>query len=250
MTTGPRTSWTRVVWSLLILVDVLVLAGFGVTAAIEPYHVLDSEGVERHNFQGLLPTMIVVALRSMTLAAERRMLSVEHPGLVLIGRLASLIAFYYTAQWLYARAHGRWYEVVLGGTFGYGLIGVIAIGVIMLIYNLPQIRPSGRTPALPRRDTPINGNSTEIPDTPRPATDVPPHPTAAATRATKRRALTKDSLFGLVGVFTGVTGLAMGVTNLLRLGVAVLLGTVAVAGITVLLPSESAPHRGDTGPWK
>jgi hypothetical protein len=212
--------WARVIWLLLVLVDVLVVTGFGITAAADPYHVLEGKGVEVRDFPGLLPSMIVITLRSVVLAAERRLLTAGRHGLVLIGRLASLIGFYYTARWLYERAYGRSCEVLLGGTLGYALAGVIGTGLVALIYNLAQLRSAGRT----RSDT------------------------TATARAARRRGLTRDSLFSLVGVFTSVTGLAMGVTDLLRLGLAILLGAVAVAGVAVLLRGQDGWRRRDRTP--
>lgn len=238
MAASPRDTWTSAVWWLLVVVDVLAVAVFAVAAAIDPYHVLEGEGVEVHNFQGLLPLAIVVTLRSMTLAAERRLLPVARGTPVLAGRLASLIGSYYTGRWLYDHAYGRWYEMVLGGTVGYALVGVLGIGLAALIYNLSRIRLTEPPQELPPGDAPTSNTAAtadRTPDAPRPVTVVPPTAASAAATATQRRQLTRDSLFSLVGVFLGVTGLVIGVTNLVRLGLAVLVGAVAVAGIALLV---------------
>jgi len=223
-----RPTWTTVGWRLMVAVDVLVVVVFAVTAAIDPEHVLNMEGVDIQELQGLVPFIVVVALRSMTLVAERRLLPVARGGrLVLAGRLASLLGFFYTGRWMYERNYGRWYEVVLGGTIGYALVGVLGVGLATLIYNLSRIRqaePSRNT--LPSDALPGDtANSKLRPDTTRPV-EAP---------AARRRQLTKDSLFGLVGVFMGVTGLVMGVTNVVRIGVAVLVGGAVVAGLALLL---------------
>jgi len=217
---GLRVVRARVVWRLLVVVDVVLVAVFAVTAALEPYHVLEGEGIEIPHFQGLLPTIIVVALRWMVLAAERRLLPVAHGSLVLAGRLASLIGFYYVAQWMYHDAYGRWHEVVLGGTLGYALVGVAGIGLAALVYHLSRLRSAGSTPTL----RPDDGPTSEVA-----ATADPPPP------AGRRRELTRESLRDLVGVFLGITGLVVGVTDMARLGVAVLVGAFAVAGIALLI---------------
>jgi hypothetical protein len=213
----------------MVAVDVLVVVVFAVTAAIDPEHVLNMEGVDIEAFQGLVPLIVVVALRSMTLVAERRLLPVARGGrLVLASRLASLLGFFYTGRWMYERNYERWYEVVLGGTIGYALVGVLGIGLATLIYNLSRIRqaePSRNTPA---SDAPPSDTATSEP---RPDTSR----LVGAAPAARRRQLTKDSLFGLVGVFMGVTGLVMGVTNVVRIGVAVLVGGAVVAGLALLL---------------
>ncbi|GAA2631291.1 hypothetical protein SMC26_22745 [Actinomadura fulvescens] len=221
-----RPTWTRVVWPLLVVVDVLLVAVFAVTAAIDPEHVLNMEGVDIEAFQGLVPFIVVVVLRSMTLLAERRLLPVARGGLVLAGRLAALLGFFYSGRWMYERAYGRWYEVVLGGTIGYALVGVLGIGLATLIYNLSRMRQTER----PRNTPPPSDTATR--DL-RPSASRP-----AGAPATRRRQLTKDSLFGLVGVFMGVTGLAMGVTNVARIGLAVLVGAASVAGLALLLRTK------------
>lgn len=121
------------IWRLLVAFDAVVVAVFAVTAATEPHHILESNDIEIHNFQGLLPTIIVLALRAMTLATERRLLPAAHGGLVAATRLASLVGFYYLAHWLFFQAYGRWQEVVLGGTLGYALIGITAVTAVGLL---------------------------------------------------------------------------------------------------------------------
>jgi hypothetical protein len=238
MVAGLRTARTSIAWRLLVAVDVLVVVVFAVTAAIEPFHILESSGVEIHNFQGLLPTVIVVTLRSTVLAAERHLLPVAHGRLVLAGRLASLVGFYYLGQWLYHDAHSRWYEVVLGGTLGYAFVGVAGIGLAALVYNLSRIRLTQSTNPVAAGDgaTSDAAGADRGPDAP-----VPVRTGAAevAAPAAQRRQLTRESLFAAVGVFQGVTGLVMGVTNLARVGVAVLVGAVAVAAISVLIRRKS-----------
>ncbi|WP_395111635.1 hypothetical protein [Actinomadura sp. SCN-SB] len=228
-----RKAWPVVAWWSLVGVDVVVVAVFAVTAATDPYHVLEGERVEIHNFQGLLPTAIVVVLRSMTLVAERRLLPVAHGALVLAGRLASLIGFNYIGRWLYERAYGRWYEVILGGTVGYAFAGVLGIGLAALIYNLSRYRI-----VEPGRKRPPGGASIgaadPLPAVPRSATDMTSEPDVSVAPVPGRRQLTRDSLFSVVGVFIGVTGLVMGVTNLVRLGLAVLVGAAVVAAIALL----------------
>ena len=49
----------------------------------------------------------------------------------------------------------------------------------------------------------------------------------------------RGSLSGLVGVFLGITGLVMNVTNAARIAVAILVGGVAAAGIAYLLRRQS-----------
>jgi hypothetical protein len=228
MVASLRPTWTSVVWQLMVAVDVLVVVVFAVTAAIDPEHVLNMEGVDIQAFQGLVPLIVVVALRSMTLVAERRLLAVARGGrLVLAGRLASLLGFFYTGRWMYERNYERWYEVVLGGTIGYALVGLLGIGLATLIYNLSRIRQAEPPRNTPPSDAPPSDTATSElrPDTSQPA----------GAPAAQRRQLTKDSLFGLAGVFTGVTGLVMGVTNVIRIGVAVLVGGAVVAGLALLL---------------
>ena len=228
MVASLRPTWTRVVWQLMVAVDVLVVVVFAVTAAIDPEHVLNMEGVDIEGFQGLVPLIVVLALRSMTLVAERRLLPVARGGrLVLAGRLASLLGFFYTARWMYERNYERWHEVVLGGTIGYALVGVVGIGLATLIYNLSRIRRAEQPRnTLPSAASPSDTAISELrPETTRPV----------GAPSARRRQLTKDSLFGLVGVFTGVTGLVMGVTNVVRIGVAVLVGGAIVTGLALLL---------------
>jgi hypothetical protein len=230
MVTNLRPAWTHVAWRLMVAVDVLVVVVFAVTATVDPEHVLNMQGVDIQAFQGLVPLIVVVALRSMTLVAERRLLPVGRGGLVLVGRLASLLGFFYTGRWMYEQFYGRWYEMVLGGTIGYALVGVLGIGLATLIYNLSGIRqaePSRNTPS--SQMPPSATATTELrADTSRPA----------GAPAARRRQLTKDSLFGLIGVFVGVTGLVMGVTNVVRIGVAVLVGGAVVAGLALFLRIE------------
>ncbi|HEV7899961.1 MAG TPA: hypothetical protein VGP31_19175 [Planosporangium sp.] len=238
MVASLRTAWARGVWRLLVAVDVVLVVVFAVAAAIEPYHILESSGVEIHNFQGLLPTVIVVTLRSTVLVAERRLLPVAHGRLVLAGRLASLMGFYYLAQWLYHDSHGRWYEVVLGGTLGYSFVGVAGIGLAALVYNLSQIWSARPTSPVASGGGPTgDAAANRMPGAPGPAPAVPAPAGApgVAAPAAQRRQLTRQSLFALVGVFQGVTGLVMGVTDMARLGVAVLVGAVAVAAIALLV---------------
>lgn len=221
---GLGGAWTRVLWWLLVVVDVVVVALFAFTAATDPSHVLEGEGVDSENFQGLVPIAIVVALRSMVLAAERRLLPVAR-GLVLASWLVSLVGFYYLGRWVYQYAYRRWLDVVLGGTVGYALVGVAGVGLAALIYNLSRIRSAGPAREPPPGERPTNdatATADQMPDTP-------------GRVAAQRRQLTKESLLSLVGVFVGVTGLVMGVTDIRRLGVAVLVGAVAVAGIALLL---------------
>ncbi|MFC6021103.1 hypothetical protein ACFP2T_33635 [Plantactinospora solaniradicis] len=220
--TGLRVKRADVVWRLLVAVDVVVVTVFAVTAAIEPYHILEDEGIEIHNFQGLLPTMIVVALRWMVLVAERRLLAVAQGRLVFAGRVASLVGFYYLAQWMFHDAHRRWYEVVLGGTLGYALVGVAGLGLAALVYHLPRLW-SVRSTRRPRTD---DGSTSDVATT----RESPP-------AGAQRGELTRASLFDLVGVFLGVTGLLMSVTDMSRLGIAVLVGVLAVGGIALF-------HRG------
>ncbi|MBE1492157.1 hypothetical protein [Plantactinospora soyae] len=219
--TGLRVERASVVWRLLVAVDVVVVTVFAVTAAIEPYQVLEDEGMEIQNFQGLLPTVIVVVLRWMVLAAERRLLAVAQGRLVFAGRVASLIGFYYLAQWMFHDAYGRWYEVVLG----YALVGVAGLGLAALVYHLPRLW-SVRSARSPRPD---DGSTSEVATT---TSEV------ATTReslpaAGRRGELTRASLFDLVGVFLGVTGLLMSVTDMSRLGLAVFVGVLAVGGIAL-----------------
>ena len=75
-------------------------------ATVEPYHVLGSEGVEIQGFQGLLPTIVVLALRAVVVAGERYLLPVPHgPMMVACARLASLAGFFYIGRWGAVRAH-------------------------------------------------------------------------------------------------------------------------------------------------
>jgi hypothetical protein len=214
MTTGSRAG---VIWRFLVAVDVLVVTVFAVTAATDPYHVLEGQGVEIPHFQGLLPTAVVVALRAAVLAIERRLLPTPRGlGLVLAGRLASLIGFFYLGRWLYQYAYGRWIEVVLGGTLGYALVGIAAIGLAALVHGVTRLHSPERTVEEP---TPVTSRPAE-----------PPRP---------RRELAGESLFGLVGVFLGVAGLAMNVSNLARIAVAVVVAGVAVGVIALVLRRQS-----------
>jgi hypothetical protein len=243
METGSRTARVRVLWRLLVAVDVLIVTVFAVVAAIDHYHVLEGQGVEIHNFQGLLPTIVVVVLRSVVLAAERHLLPVTRgPALVLASRLASAVGFFYVGRWLSVRAYGRWQDVLLGGTAGYALVGVASIGLAAAAYALTQVRVADSIPAGPHgqeqaRDPaapdghaadPSRGDATSRPD-----------PVLATATAARHRQLARDSLFGLVGVFLGIAGLVMNVTNVARIAAAIVVAGVAVAGIAYLLRRQT-----------
>ena len=92
MSSARRPLW----WRSLVAADVLIVAAFAVVATVEPYHVLGSEGVEIQGFQGLLPAIVVLALRAVVVAGERYLLPVPHgPMMVACARLASLAGFFY-----------------------------------------------------------------------------------------------------------------------------------------------------------
>jgi hypothetical protein len=236
MEAGGHTRRVTVIWRLLAAFDVVLVTVFAVVAAIDPYHVLEGKGVEIHNFQGLLPTIVVVILRSVVLAADRYLLRVPlGAGLVLGSWLVSLIGFFYTGRWLAVQAYSRWQDVILGGTVGYALVGVAGIGLAVTGHALGQVRLAGSPGIEPPRqpqagDSPPPGQSDDQSQEHARPQDGPTPP---------RRQLARDSLFGLVGVFLGITGLVMNVTNAARIAVAILVGGVAVAGIAYLLRRQS-----------
>lgn len=227
MAASELVGWARTGWRLLVAVDACLVGVFSVTAALDPYHVLEIEGVEIHNFQGLLPSSVVLVLRAAVWVAERRLLAVPRVRSVIFAcRLASLIGFYYAGNWLYHQQYGRWQEVVLGGTIGYALVGVAGVGVAALGHGVTGLGAVGHTPAPVATDE--SAAATTVPAAPAPAA-------SQVTPAAQRRELTKESLFGLVGVFLGVAGLTMSVTSVARIAVAVAVAAAAVAGIAFLL---------------
>lgn len=234
MASHPRAQ--GMVWWLLVGVDTVIVSVFAVTAATEPYHVLESENIEIHNFQGLLPTAIVVTLRCMVLAAERRLLSVAHGGLVAGARLASLIGFFYLGRWLFTQAHRRWQDAVLGGTLGYALVGIAGIGLAALMHSLLRMRAPGLAGNPTGAGASTNGSTAAIEA---PSHHQPPLPMTAgggpAAPAAARRRLTRETLLGLAGLFQGITGLVLGVTNLTRVAVAVLIGAAVVVAVMFLM---------------
>jgi hypothetical protein len=237
MEAGGPTPRVTVIWRLLVAFDVVLVTVFAVVAALDPYHVLEGEGVEIHNFQGLLPTIVVVVLRSVVLAAGWYLLRVPRgTGLVLGSWLVSLIGFFYTGRWLAVQAYSRWQDVILGGTVGYALVGVAGIGLAAMAHALAQLRLAGSPVMEPPRQP-------QADDSPLPAGQAEDRSREQAGPrggpAPPRRQLARDSLFGLVGVFLGIAGLAMNVTNAARIAVAVLVAGVAVAGIAYLLRRQS-----------
>ena len=62
MEAGGPAPRVRVIWRLLAAFDVVLVAVFAVVAALDPYHVLEGQGVEIHNFQGLLPAPFPAAV--------------------------------------------------------------------------------------------------------------------------------------------------------------------------------------------
>jgi hypothetical protein len=233
MTASELVGWARTGWRLLVAVDACLVGVFAVTAALDPHQVLEIEGVEIHNFPGLLPSSVVLVLRAAVWVAERRLLAVPRArSVIFAGRLASLIGFYYAGNWLYHQQYGRWQEVVLGGTIGYALVGVAGVGVAALVHGVTGLDAVGRTAAPAATDE--SAAAATVPATPAPATPGP-----QVTPAAQRRELTKESLFGLVGVFLGVAGLIMSVTSVARIAVAVAVAAVAVAGIAFLLRVRS-----------
>src|SRR5258708_6377433 len=117
MEAGGPAPRARVIWRLLAAFDVVLVGVFAVVAALDPYHVLEGQGAEIHNFQGLLPTVVVVVLRSVVLAAGWYLLRVPRgTGLVLGSWLVSLAGVFYTGRWLAVQAYSRWQDVVLGRT--------------------------------------------------------------------------------------------------------------------------------------
>jgi hypothetical protein len=218
-------------WRSLVATDVLIVAAFAVVATVEPYHVLGSKGVELPGFQGLLPTMVVLALRAVVVAAERYLLPVPHgPMMVACARLASLAGFFYTARWLYAHTYSRWVDFFLGGVLGYALVGVSALGLVASGYSLTRlVSAAPRTPRRPADAGLSTGHVLAAPDT-----------TAAAPSASPRRGLARDSIMGLVGVFLGVAGLIMGVTSIVKIGVAVVIAAAVTAFVAVLIRDRSS----------
>lgn len=242
---SPGGTAHTVIWRALAAVDVMVVAVFAVTAATEPYGVLEQEGVEIHNFQGLLPTVVVVALRSAVLAAERRLLpAARGRRLVFTARIVSLIGFYYGARWLFEQAYGRWQEVVLGGTVGYALVGVAGIGLAVLIHGLTSIRQGSPVSAVPPRGEPTRAAASPAQVTP--GTALPPSAAVQAgpAPAGQRLEVARESLFGLVGVFLGIAGLVMNVTSVARIAAAILIAGAAVACIALFLRGQTGGRAG------
>jgi hypothetical protein len=201
----------------MVAVDVLTVAAFAVIATVEPYHVLGSKGVEIQGFQGLLPAIVVLALRAVAVAGERYLLPVPRgPMMVACARLASLAGFFYTGRWLYERTYSRWEDFFLGGVLGYALVGIAALGLVAFGYSLTRLASAAtRTPRQPA-DT---------------AAGVP--------SSSPRRELTRDSIIGLVGVFLGVAGLIMGVTSVIKIGVAVVIAAAFTAFTAILIRDRS-----------
>ena len=218
-------------WRSLVAADVLIVAAFAVVAAVEPYHVLGSKGVELQGFQGLLPTTVVFALRAAVVAGERYLLPLPHGPMMVAGaRLASLAGFFYTGRWLYERTYSRWDDFFLGGVLGYALVGVAALGLVAFGYSLTRMAwAAPGTPRQPADAGPPPGDVPAAPDT-----------TAAAPSASPRRGLARDSIIGLVGVFLGVAGLIMGVTSIIKIGVAVVVAAVFTAFVAILIRNRSS----------
>jgi hypothetical protein len=232
MAASGLVGWNRTGWRLLVAADVCLIGVFAVTASLDPEHVLRMYGVDVESFQGLFPSVVVLVLRVAVWVVERRLLAVPRTRKVLLaGRLASLIAFCYMARWLYEEAYGRWQDVLMGGTLGYALVGVAAAGVAATVHGLFGLHAV-------RQGAPPPPESTTGPA---PVTVVSPAPSTppAASAATQRRELTKESLFGLVGVFLGVAGLAMSVNSVAQIGASVAAAAVAVAVIAYLLRSRA-----------
>ena len=179
MSSARRPMW----WRSLVAADVLIVAAFAVVATVEPYHVLGSEGVEIQGFQGLLPTIVALALRAVVVAGERYLLPVPHgPMMVACARLASLTGFFYIGRWLYERRYSRWDDFLLGGVLGYALVGVAALGLVAFGYSLTRLASAApRTPRPPADAGPPPGDVPAAPDT------------AAAPSASPRRGLARDS---------------------------------------------------------
>ena len=226
MSSARRPLW----WRSLVAADVLIVAAFAVVATVEPYHVLGSEGVEIQGFQGLLPTIVVLALRAVVVAGERYLLPVPHgPMMVACARLASLAGFFYIGRWLYERTYSRWDDFLLGGVLGYALVGVAALGLIAFGYSLTRLASAApRTPRPPADAGPPPGDVPAAPDT------------AAAPSASPRRGLARDSIIGLVGVFLGVAGLIMGVTSIIKIGVAVVVPAAITSVVAILIRDRSS----------
>ncbi|MHC3472863.1 hypothetical protein ACYF6T_29820 [Streptomyces sp. 7R007] len=229
MAASGLTGWDVTGRRLLVAVDVGLVGVFAVTAALDPEHVLRMHGIDIESVQGLLPSVVVLVLRTAVWMTERRLLAVRRTRTVLFaGRLASLIGFYYMGRWLYEDAYRRWQDAFLGGTLGYALVGVAAAGLAAAVHGLAGLRAIGRTVPPPSGGT--AGSATTSADGPAPS------PVPAATR---RRELTRESLFGLVGVFLGVAGLVMSVNSVAQVGASVAVAAAAVAVIAYLLRSRS-----------
>ncbi|MDR7275224.1 hypothetical protein [Catenuloplanes atrovinosus] len=190
-------------WRVLTGVDALVIAVFAVVATLDPSHVLESEGLDVLNFQGLLPSVLVLAVRGGVLAAESHLLRTAGPRPVLIARAASAIGAFYTGRWLAVQTYSRWQDFLLGAVLGYALVGLAAIGVALLVH-VSRRRP-------------------------------PTRPAAPARESAGRGAIARETVFGLIGVFTGVAGLLAGVADPRRLAVAVAAGAAATA-VVMLFP--------------
>ena len=224
--------WHRTGWRLLVAADVCLVGVFAVTATLDPEHVLRMFGVDVQSFQGLIPSVVVLVLRVAVWVVERRLLAVPLTRNVLLAsRLASLIAFYYMGRWLHEEAYRRWQDVLMGGTLGYALVGVAGAGVAAAVHGLVGLRAVGQGAPPPPETTAGPATATVA----GPAPSAPP----AASAATQRRELTRESLFGLVGVFLGVVGVAMSVNSVAQIGVSVAVAAAAVALIAYLLRSRS-----------
>ncbi|WP_405877883.1 hypothetical protein [Streptomyces sp. NBC_00005] len=235
MAASELVGWHRTGWRLLVAADVCLVSVFAVTATLDPEHVLRMFGVDVQSFQGLIPSVVVLVLRVAVWVAERRLLAVPLTRNVLLAsRLASLIAFYYMGRWLHEEAYRRWQDVLMGGTLGYALVGVAGAGAAAAVHGLVGLRAVGQG-APPPPETTAGPATATVAD---PAPSAPSAPPAASA-ATQRRELTRESLFGLVGAFLGVAGLAMSVNSVAQIGVSVAVAAAAVALIAYLLRSRS-----------
>jgi hypothetical protein len=220
-----------------VAVDVVIVVAFAVTAALDPDNILGQKDMDVPDVQGLLPTATVLTLRVVVLAAERYLLPVARGGVVLGGRIASLVGCYYAGRWLYENSDSDWQDAFLGGGLGYAFAGVAGIGFGALVHGLVRAT-SGRHDQR-AAERPAAGHPTPVPG----PTESKPTDTAPANAAAPRREIARESLFGLVGVFVGVTGLIASVTDLARIALAAVVGAAVAVAIGYATRRRSAPPR-------
>lgn len=118
------------------------------------------------------------------------------------------------------RTYGRWQDFLLGGVLGYALTDLALVGLAPLYRAVTTSRPAVGS---------------------RPPTPAPPE--GAPTTGPSRQPPARETLFGLIGVFTGISGLLAGATDPARLAAAVAAGAVATTAVALLLRRSRTGSR-------